>query len=170
MSSHDGERLYSYHWSTRVILYAFVLICTASMLLMAAGALVDLLQILSGSTSKEVAFLIGLGVGSLMLGLLLILFTNIEPNIRVSNRGVAVQTFLFWYVLVPWQDVIEIRRTILPFSKSRLVVVRRLTPFHRLIGWTNGLVFQPAFVIRRGLKRYDEAIETIKEETDKHKP
>jgi hypothetical protein len=149
------------------MLYAFVLVSTPLLLFLAAGALAGLVLIVSGSPVEDVAFLIGFAFGALVLGLLLILFVNAEPNIRVSNRGVAVQSFLFWYVLVPWQDIKEIRKTIVPYSKSYLVVVRRLTPFHRLLGWTNGYTFQPAFVIRRSLIGHDKAVKIIKENAGK---
>jgi len=149
------------------MLYAFVLVFTPLMLFLAAGALAGLVLVALGSPIEEVAFLIDLAFGALALGLFLILFTSAAPNIRVSGRGMAVQTFLFWYVLVPWQDVKEIRRTILPYSKSYLIVVRRLTPFHRLIGWIYGYTFQPAFVIRRSLIGYDKAVKTIKENVGK---
>jgi hypothetical protein len=65
------------------------------------------------------------------------------------------------------QDVVEIRRSIVFFSQSRLVVVRRLTPLHRLIGWTYGLVFKPAFLVRRRLQGFDEALGTIVEKASK---
>jgi hypothetical protein len=145
------------------MLYAFVIVFTPLMLFLTAGTLAGLVLIASGSPLEEVGFLAGFAFGALVLGVLLILFTNAEPNIRLSDRGVAIQSFLFWYVLVPWQDVKEIRESILPYSGSYLVVVRRLTPFHRLIGWTNGFTFRPAFVIRRSLIGYDKAVKIIKE-------
>jgi hypothetical protein len=134
------------------------------MLYSTAGALAGLVLLVFGSPPEEVAFLLlGFAFGALVLALLLILFTNTEPNLRISEQGVAVQVFLFWYIFVPWQDVKEIRETILPYSKSYLVIVRRLTPCHWLVGWTNGYTFQPAFTIRKSLIGYDRAVKLIKD-------
>jgi hypothetical protein len=165
MLTEKREILYTYHWFTKALLCVFIIAFTPLTLLSAAGALAGLILVLSGSPIGEVGFLGGFAFGAFGGGLLLVLFTNTEPNIRISDRGVAVQSFLFWYIFVPWQDVKEIRKTILPGSKSYLIVVRRLTPFHRLIGWTHGYTFQPAFVIRKGLIGYDEAVKLIKQKT-----
>jgi hypothetical protein len=91
-----------------------------------------------------------------------VLFTNLYPQIRLSDKGIYVTVFLFWWAFIPWADVEEIRRVgWLRLSRSRLVVVRRLTPFHRFIGWHYGYTLKPAFVIRGTLQGYDRVVKTI---------
>ena len=90
-----------------------------------------------------------------------LLFSSAYPSFQVSDSGLKVQVLLFWRILVPWENVREIRSTLLGFSK--LVVLRRLTPLHRVYGLIFGLTTQPAFVIRRCLIDYDRAVKTIEE-------
>jgi len=89
-----------------------------------------------------------------------LLSSNDLPSIRISDDGISVQVFLFWWVFVPWEEVQEIKKR--PLLRSRLVVVRWLTPIHRLIGST-ATGFRPAFVLKRSLIGFDEAVKTIEQ-------
>lgn len=162
MTVEDREVQYSYHGATRIMLYIFMLVWVPLMLIFAAGFLAEAIQFVMGE-DVEPAFVGGMAFAFLMLLLFVGVFSNQQPNIRISKRGVAVQVFLFWYALVPWQNVEEIRKSLVPFSRSRLIVVRGLTPFHRLIGWAYRLTLKPAFLVKQNLRGFDEAMRAISE-------
>jgi len=101
-----------------------------------------------------------------------LLFFNSYPQIGLSNEGIYVTVFFVRQVFVPWADVAEIRNiaTLLQ-SRSRLIVVHRLTPFHKLVGWQWGGIFKPAFVVRGTIEGYDRVIRAIREQVkDKSDP
>ena len=166
MSRQGSEVLYTYPWVEKVGLYAGVLLwasATLCLTLLSIRGLVEFLsQAMSGMADLRV-------VAALILlptvpGLGLLVFSNTYPSLRISDGGITVQVFLFWWVFVPWRDVEEIRTVW--FSRSRLVLVRRLTPVHRLIGSGNIWKLKPAFLIRRTLIGYDEAVKTIEKNVD----
>jgi hypothetical protein len=97
------------------------------------------------------------------IGLFIALFSNFEPDIQISSAGLSVQVFIFWWVFVAWGEIEEVRPTKTSFS-SRIVLVRRLTPVHRLIGWIYAGRLKPGFLIRRQLEGYDEVLSTIREQ------
>ena len=161
--------LYTYSLSERIAQYMFILpwaVITLSVALIFIVWLVQsFVQIMSGVVVDPLLVVACLLVPPLLAPFYLA-FPNMYPSIRISHNGIAVQVFLFWWVFIPWDDVEDIRPAGRLFRRpSRLVVVRRLTAAHRLIGWTYGWTFKPAFVIRRTLKGYDEAVRTIKEKT-----
>lgn len=99
----------------------------------------------------------------LLLAFYSLAISSAYPNFRISNTGLIVQVFVFWWVFIPWKDVQEIRSSL--WGTSRLVFVRRLTPIHRIYGWIFGLTPRPAFMITRRIQGYDKAVKTIQRNT-----
>jgi hypothetical protein len=90
-------------------------------------------------------------------------FSNFEPDIQVSEQGLKVQTFWFWWIFIPWEDVKEIKVPLFGLSRSHLIIVRKLTVIHRIIGIAGGTFFKPAFLVSPKLERYSELVSTIKD-------
>lgn len=97
----------------------------------------------------------------------------IQPDVRATDTGLFVQVFFFWWIFVPWANILETKTR---FKKSILrkeatvVLVQRLTPFHRLIGIRVGRL-KPAFQIEHSISGYDELINLIQkkmEQNSKH--
>ena len=164
MSDKDDELLYTYGWIERAGQYGAVLFTCVFAPITVAALFIVVSQAWDQIASRSATDLI-LMVGGSLSGLLIavlfpLLFSRTWPNIRISDLGISVQVFLFWWIFVPWEEVQEIKRSF-PFG-SRLVVVRRLTPIHRLIGST-ATGFRPAFVLKRSLVGFDEAVRTIEQ-------
>ena len=86
-----------------------------------------------------------------------------SPDIRVTDAGLSVQVFFFWWIFVPWKDILEakprFRKSILR-KEATVVLVRRLTPFHRLIGVQIGRS-NSGFQIDHSIGGYDELTSLI---------
>lgn len=110
---------------------------------------------------------IGLAMIAIVTGFMATVFANVQPNLRVSDKGLAVQIFLFWWYLIPWAEVKDIRSLPLFGRKTRLVIVHRLTPIHRVIGTIFFAFFRPAFLIGAEIDYYDELVHLIKKKIGK---
>jgi len=106
---------------------------------------------------------IGITLVAVVTGFMAAVFANVKPNVRVHDNGLEVQIFLFWWRLIPWEDVKDIRSVpIIGRSRLRLVIVHKLTFIHRIVGTTYFAFFQPAFLISSKINNYDELIHLIK--------
>jgi len=93
-----------------------------------------------------------------------VMFCNLYPNVYTSNHGLKVQVFLIWRKVVPWSDVLDIvALDSYREGKFWLVLTKRLTPFHRLIGLYFGKVNLPGFLISKEMASHEELVKTIKE-------
>lgn len=75
-----------------------------------------------------------------------------------------VQVFFFWWVFIPWENVLEIRprfRKSIILKEATVILVRKLTPFHRLIGVLVGKS-KPGFQISHSIGGYSELIDLIR--------
>ncbi len=97
--------------------------------------------------------LVGWTVGFLLL--------NGYPDIWVEDDHLAISLFLFAKVEIRWSDVVDIRNIDWPLRRT-IVRVRRITPFHRLIGWIYGRTILPSFAIRPDIDHYALLIQSIK--------
>lgn len=162
MPRQDSGTLYTYSQVEKIMVYAGVLFFTVVTLIVTALSVLGFLEFLQDIPSDMLANLRMVAAYLLlpaMTSLFLFYFSNISPSLRITDKGIYVQVFLFWWAFVPWQDVEEIRR--LRLSRSRLVIVRRLTPIHRLISSGSTWKFKPAFLIKHTLIGFDKAVKTI---------
>lgn len=89
-----------------------------------------------------------------------------HTHIYATPDGLKVKIYCVISVFVPWQDVIELRVCPLPPpyndpDKWRIIQVKRLSVFHRLLGHSYGVGSKPIIVINRWLQGYDELIAII---------
>lgn len=160
---------YSYGLCEKLIryglLFPFVAIAVCAALAIVVGAAGCLVLLLRGEVVDCRPLWIPVCT-FLFTGYLCTIFLNEYPDIRTSDEGLAVQVFLFWWVFIPWEDVVDVRLTtigkMLGSSRSCLVVVRRLTPVHTLIGGTSGTKYQPAFLIRETLEGYADLMKLLR--------
>jgi len=96
---------------------------------------------------------------------------HILPNkmlpIVVTPEGLKVQIFLFWFrwVFIPWDEVINVVKSPIPgagLSSVTVVQVKKLSLFHRFIGFIHIRNFSPRIIINSYIKDYEELIEIIK--------
>jgi hypothetical protein len=105
--------------------------------------------------------IVGLIIGLMIFGFCLALCSNAYPNIKMYDEGLKVQVFSFWWVFIPWADVENIWGVGI-FRKSYPVAVRKLTPFHRIIGLGYGSM-KPVFPISRTMEGYNELTKIIEQ-------
>lgn len=164
MPRQNSSILYTYSWIEKTAQYVVVLFWSMVTLFVTVILIIVLFRSLTLAISGVVVDPFLIGVCLLVIPFVLLfplIFSNMYPSIRISNDGISVQVFLFWWIFVPWKDVEDIRH--IRLSRSRLVIVRRLTPVHRLFGSSITWKFKPAFIIKRTLKGYNEAVKTIEE-------
>lgn len=160
---------YSYGWPYRVVTLFFTLAFTGMITFAVIISLVNMIRwVIYGGPPNGIAGIIVPASMAIIGGTMTAAAANLKPNVRVSDKGLEVQKFLFWWHLIPWEDVKDIRSVpIIGRSRLRLVVVRKLTFFHRLIGTTYFAFFQPAFLIGSEIDNYDELVHLIKKKIGK---
>ena len=165
---------YYNHWSHRIFTFLFTLIFFGMSIIL-LGVLITILSrwILGiNPTNMQTKDIISLSIGftaaAMVTGFIGAIFANAKPNVRVSDKGLEVQDFLFWWNPISWEDIKDIRSIpIIGGSRTRLVVVRNLTFIHRVIGTIYFAFFQPAFLISSTLDNYDELVHLIKKKIGK---
>lgn len=162
----DDERLYSYGLATEITQCMVTLWVVVMILVVSVGLVIELADPMQDIVWDAAPPWGGI-FAILFTFVLLLLFSNMYPSFRISDSGITVQVCLLWWVFVPWEHVEDIRSISLPFSQTRLVIARTLTPVHRLIGLLYGSTLKPAFRISRGLKGYNEAVRMIEEKIGK---
>jgi hypothetical protein len=155
------ENQYNYGCFDQVLVYGITLVSSVLALFLFADLIVGAYSVMGRELSVDE--LATTGGYFLLVVFLSLTVSSVYPSFRISRSGMTVQVFLFWWAFVPWDDVQEIRDTLLGINK--LVIVRKLTPIHRLYGWTLGLTPRPAFVIRKRIEGYDKAIKIIQRNT-----
>lgn len=153
-----SEEWFRYDWAHTAIFHILSLVGA----LVASLVLVDLvinIFAFAATGESDITHLASLLGYFLLLALYSLAISSAYPNFRISNTGLIVQVFVFWWVFIPWRDVQEIRSSL--WGTSKLVFVRRLTLIHRIYGWIFGLTPRPAFVITRRIQDHDKAVKTI---------
>jgi len=126
----------------------------------------SLIKFIAEHDLRSVLAGLAIWLGPVFLAHVSLLFFNSYPQIGLSNEGIYVTVFFVRQVFIPWSEVDKIQKITLPQSRSRLIVVRRLTPFHKLVGWQWGGIFKPAFVVRATLPGRDRVIRAIRERVE----
>jgi hypothetical protein len=168
MLQQDNGILYTYSWLEKMTQYVVVLFSGVVVLTVTA----ILITVLFSSLIQAIS---GIAVDPLLIGVCLLAppilalfplyFSNMHPSIRIYDNGISVQVFLLWWRFIPWEDIEEVRS--IPLSRSRLVIVQRLTPIHRLFCSSITWRFRPAFLLKHTLKGFNEAVRTIEEKVGK---
>jgi hypothetical protein len=166
---------YRYGWLQRTFTVLFTLLWTSVSVFTVSMVIFSLVRWVAGNAPVyiELRDIIGgsiaLTIMALAVGFMAAIFANLKPNVRVSDKGLAIQNLLLWWHLIPWEEVKDIRSVPLFGSRVRLVVVRKLplALVYRLIGTMYFAFFQPAFLISSGIDNYDGLVHTIKKKIGK---
>jgi hypothetical protein len=116
----------------------------------------------SFSGYERVKVLIMAIVSNFLFLLFSIFILNFQPDLEITSRGIIVQVFLFWKVLVSWSEVIDIRGGVFQWSRYHVVIVDKLTPIHRIYGLIHGFTLKPAIIIGQTMRNREEAIQRIR--------
>ncbi len=104
-----------------------------------------------------------------LLGLLILwsfapFIVLLDPDVATSDEGVLIRhTFLPWK-LIPWSDVVAVRPSILAYvfpNISCVILFRRFSPFHRLIGLSYAWSPRPAVLVRHRIQGYEKLVDEI---------
>ena len=103
---------------------------------------------------------------ALLIGIFLIITANYFCEITADENGLWV-SFLWLQLHIQWQNIIEIKPTILNSKSwtSWVVLTNTLTPFHRLYGLIYGLSSLPGFIITPAISNKEELVLLIIEHT-----
>jgi hypothetical protein len=104
-----------------------------------------------------------LSIVVLIMLLNVVIYLNWQPDFVVQDEGIVVKVYHFWEKTIPWENVIDVKHSWIPITGKQIyvVVVRRLTPLHSVIGMLYGLTTKPAFVITRALEEREKAASLI---------
>ena len=86
-------------------------------------------------------------------------------EIDIVNEGIKVSVFYFYWIFIPWGDIIDITTYPIPgFSNpsiSRIIKVRKFTIFHRLSGIIYFTGIHPIISINKYISNYDDLVNSI---------
>jgi hypothetical protein len=68
--------------------------------------------------------------------------------------------------MVPWQDILSVRNSIIGGSRHKIIIVRRLTLIHHIFGLMYGFTTKPAFQLTSELNGFQEIMKVIKQKTE----
>lgn len=88
---------------------------------------------------------------------------NFFQKFTISDEGIEFQVFILWRKFIPWTDIISMRKASMSWAKEYVIITKRLTFFHRIMGLLYGFTLSPAFVFNGYLSHYDEAVEVIQQ-------
>jgi uncharacterized protein with PQ loop repeat len=91
--------------------------------------------------------------------LVALVFFNFYPEVVTDEQGIRI-SFMFSWVRILWQDVIDIGAGHPP-AGTTLVRARKITPAHILYGWIFAYSSFPAFLIGRTVNDRDDLIKQI---------
>lgn len=156
---------YSIGWSRKLL--PFLMTCFLLVVcLLVTGATIHTLIFLPPDTELAdiLALILAPGILVVFISPFIILLPNLEPDIQISDEGLSVQYFWFWWVFISWEDIEEVRVPLFGLSRSQLIVSSKLPFAYQLIGWPWGSFFKPGFLVSSKLEGYNLLISMIKRE------
>jgi hypothetical protein len=147
-------------------IYKNILIGSATLILAALVWIsAKLLPIFLSDPSKDsMFFFCGMLIFYLIaFGGVLVIMLNSAQDFVFSKEGLRLQVFRYWWRELAWDDVLELKEPWL-YPGFTILILRRLTPFHRLLGLVYGFTFKPAFFIHisLGVDDYKKALDMIR--------
>ena len=101
----------------------------------------------------------------MLLEFLVIAVSTIQfTGIELGPAGLRVQFLYFWWLRVPWDQVIGLQKSRVPWHSGRLLVLERLTPLHRLFGILLCKSRRPVVPIQNQIEAYDELIAALEKQ------
>jgi len=96
---------------------------------------------------------------------------TLYTEVIVGKEGMKVRVFIFKWIFIPWQDVLDVTVPPIPGGNDpnlwRFIRVRRLTFFHRLVSICYLTGLKPVLIIGKQIEGYEELIQTIEEHVAK---
>ena len=90
-------------------------------------------------------------------------FINVEPDICIRDDGIIISAFFIFHIFITWSDIIDVKELNKPlFPGYTLVRARRISIFHRVIGWIYSRSIFPSFLIGKNIDQYESLIQEIK--------
>lgn len=119
--------------------------------------------------AKQTSLVSILGLTAILIAFLIwwLALWYMFPTVRTSPEGMRVRVFSFWWVFIPWEDVIGLYRWRAGGKRIAIIVANRLTPFHVLYGVMYAEMLKPAFLVSASIAGYDELIKTVEFHTGK---
>jgi hypothetical protein len=89
------------------------------------------------------------------------------PDVTVCDKGFYVKYLLGIQFFVPWEEVVSVEPSLASFTgKTYLVLTKRLTFVHRLIGLSQSFSFHPGFLVGPGMEERGELLRLIRQHTE----
>ncbi|MBX7237087.1 MAG: hypothetical protein K1X65_22075 [Caldilineales bacterium] len=127
--------------------------CTIGGILIAIGGILTKASLSSVLWIMIWMMAIGWAVGGILV--------NLFPNISIDEQGMIISYFHFWDKRIIWTDIITIQERSFLTRKWFIVLARRVSFWHKLIGLSYFKTFSPHFIIRSDITNADELIDEI---------
>jgi hypothetical protein len=106
-------------------------------------------------------------VSLLVLSELVIKYVNEHANVRVHANGLRVQVFAVFYFwrFIPWDSIRSVEETSAYDRRGKpiyLIIVKKLSLWHRMIGQQYGYGWVPAILLTSDMKDYEELYFIVK--------
>lgn len=143
------------------------------------GFFADVLNICISIFSRsviEMKLLVELVVILLALGVLLTLpltIINQYNTLQTFKTGLRVRVFIFGYKWkeIPWEDVVDLElsnQVDKYFQPIWLIMVKRLTYWHKQLGAGNGIGYRPCIVLTSELDNRSELLDIVRAYLKEH--
>jgi hypothetical protein len=156
---------YSVGWSGKLL--PFLTTCfLLTLCLLVTGATIRSLIFLPPDTELAdiIALILAPGILVAFISPFIITLPNLEPDIQISDEGLSVQCFWFWWVFISWGDIEEVSVPLFGLSRSRVIVSSKLPFVYHLIGGPYGSFFKRGFLLSSKLEGYNLLTSMIKRE------
>lgn len=113
--------------------------------------------------NRPTALLSILGLAVILMAFLIgwLALWTMFPTVQTSAKGMRVRVFAFWWVFIPWEDIVGLYRWRTSGRRIVIIVANRLTPFHVLYGVMYAELLKPAFLISASIADYDKLIKIV---------
>lgn len=90
------------------------------------------------------------------------IFANLMPTVTIDPQGITISNWVFLRKHIPWDDVLSVDPVQRVFLRYSVVRARKITIFHRALGWMYGGSLAPSFLIFPEIDGYDWLIRRIR--------
>ena len=91
-----------------------------------------------------------------------LMYINLLPTVWLDENGISISSFILIRKFIPWDEIIGIETIRQPLGYF-FVKAKRISIFHRLIGWTYFRTYLPGFLIGKEIDGKEELIQAIQQ-------
>lgn len=163
-------RIFSYHWSIKVLKWFFILgaIAFPVNMILLVTAMFKLADAIAGRPDNAfIPAIIALLV-TIVFSNFCILAVDRFPGIAIDNKGVSVR-FLLKTVYIRWDEIIRIENHKTPWfirKKDKLVFTKNFPFWYRMKNFIFDGLFKPGFIINSSIIDFDELVVSIQNRTN----